>query len=75
VKGYADGHEAYVGIASWCAFYNTRRPHQALGNRTPIAVCWPARRAGCGHDGQRKSVANMPTAATTATAVMGSLIW
>jgi putative transposase len=38
LKGYADGHEAYTGIASWFAFYNTRRPHQALGNSTPIAV-------------------------------------
>ncbi len=38
LKGYADGHEAKAGIASWVAFYNTRRPHQALGNRTPMAV-------------------------------------
>jgi len=38
LKGYADGHEAHSGIAAWFAFYNTRRPHQALGNRTPMAV-------------------------------------
>jgi putative transposase len=38
LKGYADGREARAGIASWIAFYNTRRPHQALGNRTPIVV-------------------------------------
>jgi putative transposase len=38
LKGYADGREARVGIAAWVAFYNARRPHQALGNRTPIAV-------------------------------------
>jgi putative transposase len=38
LKGYADGHEAKVGIASWIAFYNLRRPHQALGDRTPMAV-------------------------------------
>jgi putative transposase len=38
LKGYADGREARAGIASWIAFYNTRRPHQALANRTPMAV-------------------------------------
>src|SRR6266436_2857299 len=38
LKGYADGREARAGIASWLAFYNLRRPHQALANRTPMAV-------------------------------------
>jgi putative transposase len=38
LKGYADGREAKLGIASWITFYNGRRPHQALGNRTPMAV-------------------------------------
>jgi putative transposase len=38
LKGYADGREARAGIAAWIAFYNLRRPHQALGNRTPMAV-------------------------------------
>ncbi len=38
LKAYADGREAYAGIASWVTFYNTARPHQALGNRTPMAV-------------------------------------
>ena len=38
LKGYADGHEAKAGIAEWIGFYNTRRPHQALRNRTPMAV-------------------------------------
>jgi putative transposase len=38
LKGYADGREARVGIGAWFAFYNTRRPHQALANRTPMAV-------------------------------------
>jgi putative transposase len=41
LKGYADGREAKAGIALWFAFYNTRRPHQALGNRTPLVV-WRA---------------------------------
>ncbi|WP_371419491.1 hypothetical protein [Bradyrhizobium sp. CCBAU 051011] len=49
------------------AFYNEHRPDQALGYRTPIAV-WRAATgtARCGHDGQRRRVAHMPTAATTA---------
>jgi putative transposase len=38
LKGYADGREAKAGIGAWFAFYNGRRPHQALGNRTPMAV-------------------------------------
>lgn len=38
LKGYADGREAKAGIAAWIAFYNSRRPHQALGNHTPMAV-------------------------------------
>ena len=38
LKGYADGREAKAGIAEWVAFYNHRRPHQALANRTPMAV-------------------------------------
>jgi putative transposase len=38
LKAYVDGHEAKAGIAEWIGFYNTRRPHQALRNRTPMAV-------------------------------------
>ena len=38
LKGYADGREAKAGIADWIAFYNHRRPHQALANRAPMAV-------------------------------------
>jgi putative transposase len=41
LKGYADGREARARIGSWIAFYNLQRPHQALGNRTPMAV-WRA---------------------------------
>lgn len=38
LKGYADGREARAGIGEWIRFYNARRPHQALGNRAPMAV-------------------------------------
>jgi len=38
LKAYADGREARAAIGAWLAFYNERRPHQALANRTPMAV-------------------------------------
>jgi putative transposase len=38
LKGYADGREAKAGIGEWLTFYNHRRPHQALANRTPMTV-------------------------------------
>jgi putative transposase len=38
LRGYADGREAQRRIASWIAFYNERRPHQALGHRASLAV-------------------------------------
>ena len=41
--------------------YNNCHPHQALSHRTPMAVRRKgAVRAGCGHDGQRKSVVGCP---------------
>jgi putative transposase len=45
LKAYADGGEARAGISAWLTFYNMRRPHQALGNRAPMAV-WRAGVAG-----------------------------
>lgn len=41
LKAYADGREARSAIGGWIAFYNERRPHQALENRIPMAV-WRA---------------------------------
>ena len=41
LKAYADGREARVSISAWISFYNGKRPHQALGHRTPMAV-WRA---------------------------------
>jgi putative transposase len=38
LKAYANGREARAGIGAWITFYNDRRPHQALGYRTPMAV-------------------------------------
>ena len=47
LKGYADGREARAGIGLWITFYNDRRPHQALGDKTPMSV-WRAGLAGAG---------------------------
>jgi putative transposase len=41
LKAYTGGHEARAGIGEWMIFYNTRRFHQALGYKTPLAV-WRA---------------------------------
>jgi putative transposase len=41
LKAYTGGHEARAGIGDWMNFYNTRRFHQALGYKTPMAV-WRA---------------------------------
>jgi putative transposase len=38
LKHYADAREARNGIARWFAFYNTKRPHQALSYQTPIKM-------------------------------------
>jgi putative transposase len=54
LKGYADCREAHSGIAAWFVFYNTRRPHQALGQRTPMAV-W----CKCGAGGSANTAVDM----------------
>jgi len=38
LKHYADGREAKAGNGEYFAFYNERRLHPALGDRTPLAV-------------------------------------
>ena len=38
LKAYQDGRDAKVGIGDYFRFYNTERPHQALGYRTPAEV-------------------------------------
>ena len=42
LKGYADGREAHIGIASWFEFYNTRR--SSSGTRPSLANAGLARR-------------------------------
>jgi len=38
LKAYQDGIEARIGLGNYFRFYNTERPHQALGYRTPGEV-------------------------------------
>lgn len=38
LKAYQDGRDARAGIGDYFRFYNTQRPHQALGYRTPGEV-------------------------------------
>ena len=38
LKAYQDGKDARVGLREYFRFYNSERPHQALGYRTPDEV-------------------------------------
>ena len=41
LKAYQDGKEARISLGEYFRFYNTERPHQALGYRTPAEVFAP----------------------------------
>ena len=36
LDAFETGSEARAGIGGWIAFYNTERPHSALGGKTPV---------------------------------------
>ena len=38
LKAYQDGRDARIGLGNYFRFYNTERPHQSLGYRTPVKV-------------------------------------
>jgi len=38
LKAYQDGREARIGLGKYFRFYNTERPHQSHGYRTPAEV-------------------------------------
>ena len=44
LRDYADGAQLRMGLASYFRFYNTERPHAALGNRPPAQLyrAWAA---------------------------------
>jgi putative transposase len=60
LKGYANGREAARGIAAWIAFYNDRRPHQALADHTPMAI-WREAIAGDGAVDMMDNASALPT--------------
>ena len=60
LKGYADGREAARGIAEWIAFYNERRPHQALADRAPMAL-WREATAGARAVDMMDNASALPT--------------
>ena len=41
LKAYQDGRDARTSLGNYFRFYNTERPHQALGYRTPAEVFIP----------------------------------
>ena len=67
LKGYADGREAARGIAEWIAFYNERRPHQALTDRAPMAV-WREAIAGAEAVDMMDDAPTLPTCPQAAKA-------
>ena len=38
LKAHQDAREARIGLGNYFCFYNTERPHQAIGYRTPTKV-------------------------------------
>jgi len=38
LKAYQDGGDARISLGNYFRFYNTERPHQSLGYRTPAEV-------------------------------------
>ena len=52
LRGYGDLRELRQGLARWFERYNTWRPHQALGNQTPLQV-HQAGRSGCPLEGAK----------------------
>ena len=41
LHAYQDGREARISLDNYFRFYNTRRPHQSCGYRTPVEVFTP----------------------------------
>ena len=48
LKAYQDGREARTGLGRYFRFYDTERPHQALGYRTPAEVFTSPMESVCG---------------------------
>jgi putative transposase len=46
LKGYVNMPGLHLGLTDYFDFYNTERPHQSLGNLTPIQVYQTANGGG-----------------------------
>lgn len=46
INAFETGSEAKAGISRWFEFYNRRRPHSSLDDRTPHEAYWNLPRAG-----------------------------
>ena len=46
LNAFETGSEAKAGISKWFDFYNRRRPHSSLDDRTPHEAYWNLPRAG-----------------------------
>jgi putative transposase len=64
LKDYASGADLIEGLTRWFDLYTYRRPHQALGYRTPYEVY---------HDGSRVSEDRFPKLKPTPPSPSGSL--
>lgn len=42
-QAWETGLEAKIGVGKWLKFYNRKRPHSALGGKSPAMVYWPRR--------------------------------
>lgn len=40
LNAYETGSEARTGLGNWIDFYNRRRPHSSLADRTPDQAYW-----------------------------------
>jgi putative transposase len=40
LHAWETGSEAKAGVRKWMEFYNRKRPHAALGGKTPAVVYW-----------------------------------
>lgn len=56
LNAYETGSEARTGLGNWIDFYNRKRPHSSLDDRTPDQAYWR-------HDGTKTPVPTTPMAA------------